>query len=53
MWFGAHTDFVTVADAIGQTGCPIPTCGREWFPTLPPVVLDEWPVAGPARASRS
>ena len=30
----------------GRPECPIPTCGREWFPTLPPVVLDEWPVAG-------
>ena len=46
MRFDAHTDFVTVGDAIGEAGCPIPTCGREWFPTLPPVVLDEWPVAG-------
>jgi hypothetical protein len=45
MRFDAHTHFVSVADAIGEPGCPIPTCGREWLPTLPPVVLDEWPVA--------
>ena len=25
--------------------CPIPDCGREWLPTLPPVVLEQWPVA--------
>ncbi len=46
MRLDAHTHFVSVADAIGRPDCPIPTCGREWLPTLPPVVLDEWPVAG-------
>jgi hypothetical protein len=45
MRLDAHTHFVTLADTIGQPGCPIPTCGREWLATLPPVVLDEWPVA--------
>ncbi|HEX6460200.1 MAG TPA: hypothetical protein VF032_14870 [Thermoleophilaceae bacterium] len=45
MRLDAHTHFVSVADAIGSPGCPIPTCGRDWLPTLPPVVLDEWPVA--------
>jgi hypothetical protein len=45
MRLGGHTHFVTVADSIGEPTNPIPTCGREWLPTLPPVVLDEWPVA--------
>jgi hypothetical protein len=45
MRFDAHTHFVTVADAIGRPGSAIPTCGREWLPTLPPVVMAEWPVA--------
>jgi hypothetical protein len=45
MRFDAHTHFVTIADAIGRPECPIPDCGREWLPTLPPVVLEEWPVA--------
>jgi hypothetical protein len=45
MRFDAHTDFVSVADAIGQPECPIPTCGRSWLSTLPPVVLGEWPLA--------
>lgn len=45
MRFEQHTHFVTIADAIGAPGCPIPTCGRDWLPTLPPVVLEEWPVA--------
>jgi hypothetical protein len=44
MHFDSHTHFVTVADAIGDPNCPIPTCGRTWIPTLPPVVLSEWPV---------
>jgi hypothetical protein len=45
MRFDAHTHFVSVADAIGRPECPIPDCGREWLPTLPPVVLGEWPLA--------
>jgi hypothetical protein len=45
MRFDAHTHFVTVADAIGDPGCPIPDCGRDWLPTLPPVVLEQWPLA--------
>jgi hypothetical protein len=53
MGFDAHTDFVSVADAIGRPGCPIPTCGRDWLPTLPPVVLDEWPVATAIERNRA
>lgn len=45
MRFDAHTHFVSVADAIGRPECPIPDCGLEWLPTLPPVVLESWPVA--------
>jgi hypothetical protein len=45
MRLDGHTHFVTVADTIGEPSNPIPTCGREWLPTLPPVVLEEWPVA--------
>jgi hypothetical protein len=45
MRFDAHTHFLSVADSIGKPGSSIPNCGREWFPTLPPVVLDEWPRA--------
>jgi hypothetical protein len=45
MRFDAHTHFVSLSDAIGDEDGPIPPCGREWLPTLPPVVLREWPVA--------
>jgi hypothetical protein len=42
MRFDAHTHFVTLADNIGMDSSPIPTCEREWLPTLPPVMLDCW-----------
>ena len=41
-----HTHFVTVGQAIGTSGCAVPTCGVEWIGTLQPVVLERWPVAG-------
>jgi len=28
---------------IGKAGCRVPGDGIEWIPTLPPVVLEEWP----------
>jgi hypothetical protein len=45
MRFDGHTHFVTAGLSLGMDGCPVPTCGRRWITTLPPVVLDEWPVA--------
>ena len=53
MGFDAHTHFVSVADAIGLPDCPIPTCGRDWLPTLPPVVLEEWPLATEVERNRA
>ena len=44
--FEGHTHFVTVGLAIGQSECSVPTDGREWIGTLPPVVLVHWPRAG-------
>jgi hypothetical protein len=43
MGFDRHTHFVTVGQAVGSPDCPIPTCGRDWITTLPPVALDHWP----------
>lgn len=40
-----HTHFVTVGVRIGAEDCPIPTLGRNWIPTLPPISLARWPVA--------
>jgi len=34
--------YLTVGQNIGKPGCPIPTGGIEWVPTLPPVLLEEW-----------
>jgi hypothetical protein len=46
MRFDAHNRFVTVGQALGTPECPVPTGGREWIKTLPPVMLDRWPAAG-------
>jgi hypothetical protein len=50
MGFGLHTHFVTVGVRIGAEDCPIPTLGRNWIPTLPPVALAHWPAAREAPA---
>jgi hypothetical protein len=45
MGFDLHTHFATVGVRIGSEGCPIPTFGHDWIPTLPPVSLSHWPSA--------
>jgi hypothetical protein len=46
-----HTHCASVGLRLGAADCPIPTLGRAWIPTLPPVVLAHWPPAeGPGRA---
>jgi hypothetical protein len=51
MRFAEHDSFVTVGLAVGDQACPVPTCGLDWITTLPPAVLEEWPIASaPARA---
>jgi hypothetical protein len=45
MRFDGHTHFVTVGLAIGQPECPVPQCERSWITTVPPVVLEHWPVS--------
>jgi len=40
-----HTHYFTVGQAIGRPECTVPTLGRSWIPTLPPVVLEHWPRA--------
>jgi hypothetical protein len=39
-----HDRYYTIGEHIGGRGCPIPSCGIEWVPIRPPVVLNEWPV---------
>src|SRR5437762_690407 len=45
MRFAGHTHFATVGQAIGASDCSVPTGGVPWIATLPPVVLEEWPIA--------
>jgi hypothetical protein len=42
--FGSHDVHATVGAKIGSPECAVPTCGIDWVPTRPPVVLDQWPV---------
>ena len=44
MRFDGHTHFVTVGLAFGSDECTLPMCGREWITTVPPMVMDDWPV---------
>lgn len=43
MHLAGHDAFASVGVLLGTAGCPVPTGGIEWIPTLPPVVLDAWP----------
>jgi hypothetical protein len=38
-----HDAFFSVGSHLGRDGCVAPTCGIDWLPTLPPVVLAFWP----------
>jgi hypothetical protein len=51
--FAGHDDFVTVGTKVGGEDCGVPTGGRRWITTLPPVVLERWPVAGAGSAFTS
>ena len=33
----------TIGQNIGNPDCPIPTVGRDWFKTVPPISLPDWP----------
>jgi hypothetical protein len=46
MRFAGHTHHATIGLNIGETDCPVPTCGLNWLKTLQPVCLPHWPVAG-------
>lgn len=52
MNFEGHDVFFSVGSRLGRPDCRAPDCGRTWHPTLPPVVLDYWPDAGPAPFTR-
>lgn len=48
--FGHHDRVLTVGLNVGRPSCGVPTLGRRWVTTLPPVVLDHWPDRGPGPA---
>jgi hypothetical protein len=48
--FGDHDAYATVGLRVGKEGSRVPTCGIEWVPTPPPIVLDEWPRTAPGEA---
>ena len=41
----AHERFASVGLRLHAPECAVPDCGRQWAPTLPPVVLSHWPPA--------
>jgi hypothetical protein len=46
-----HDRYVTVGMNVGQAGWPLPRTGIDWVPTLPPVILSEWPAQPRAAAA--
>ncbi len=52
MGIALHTHCVTVGARVGAGDCSVPTLGRNWIHTLPPVALEHWPWTGePPRRS--
>jgi len=49
---GGHDAHFTYGVNIGTPGCPIPDCGVDWQPLVPPIVVDDWPARPPPRGGR-
>src|SRR5438552_3271057 len=47
MRFAGHTHSVRVGQSTGRPDFALPPGGLTWIPPHQPVVLDQWPVAGP------
>ena len=48
-----HDHYATVGLNVGRPGCGVPDGGIAWIPTLPPILLGEWPATpGPAGPMR-
>jgi hypothetical protein len=50
--FGEHDVLFTVGANVGTERSGIPTCGLDWRPLWPPVVLDWWVADAPLRRDR-
>lgn len=48
---GNYHVLFTYGANIGRPGCTVPTAGFAWFPTVPPVVADEWRADPPPAAA--
>jgi len=48
----AHDTHFSVGLNLGSPSCAVPTSGISWIPTLPPVLLSEWPLAPPVQEPR-
>lgn len=44
MNFADHDRYVSVGQRMGGSGALAPTCGIDWLPTFPPVLLKYWPI---------
>src|SRR6476469_2260033 len=51
--FAGHDQFITVGSNVGGERCRVPTGGRSWIRTLPPVLADRWRPSRHGRAFRS
>ena len=49
MWTAVrtHTHHFTFGEAIGRSGCRIPSTGVRWHPTRQPICLDQWTPSPP------
>lgn len=52
MNFAGHDCFFSVGTRLGREDCRAPTCGIDWQPSLPPVVLSRWPFEPQAEFDR-
>jgi hypothetical protein len=50
--FGEHDVHFTVGLNVGTERSTIPTCGIEWRPLWPPVILDWWSTRAPIKRDR-
>jgi hypothetical protein len=52
MHLDRHHLFFTIGQNVGGPGFSVPTEGVDWQPTLPPVVLEQWPARTEAGGER-
>lgn len=46
MGLDGHARFVSIGRTLNDPASAVPSLGRRWIATVPPVVLDEWPAGG-------